>query len=585
MRSFRVLWLPIELAFRADVRRALVVPALAVATGLGGVLHGLGLKWLVDSAVAGVTETTLTAAAVLACSVTLTHVVGTAGARVRMTFQQKVGFVLDQRVLRMCAGIPVIAHYENPEYLDRIEVLRSTRGQIGATYGGLVQGLRGVVQLGGILTLLATVDPWLLLLPICVAPATLTTAMGERAIRRQEDEVAPTVRARDALLDLATSVSASKELRVHGLAGELAARHDEVLAGIHRSRRQAERSAAWWTTAGRLAFTTGFLAAVSLVAVRSVQGVAGPGDVALVLVLAGQLDGTLSAVIGLYAAIQRSSHAARQYFWLTDFAAGEARSPGASGTAVAGGDIVLNHVTFHYPGSDRPVLRDISLRLTAGSVVAIVGENGAGKSSLVKLLCGLYLPSTGTIAYTRDSGASWQRRLSAGFQDFCRFELIARESVGVGDLPSADDDIAVRSALARVGADKLADDLPNGLDTQLGRSFDGGVDLSTGQWQSMALGRSAMRVDPILRVLDEPTASLDPEAEHALFTRYAELARRPGHSTITVMVSHRFSTVREADLIVVLEQGRLTEMGNHDELMDGDGRYAELYCLQARGYR
>ncbi|MFI6904540.1 ABC transporter ATP-binding protein [Nonomuraea sp. NPDC050394] len=586
MRRFRVWWLPIEVAFRADARRAIAVPALAVVAGLGGILHALGLKWLVDGVSAGAAEATVAAALVLAGMITFVHLIGTAGARVRMAFQQKVAFELDRRVLQMCTRVPEIAHYEDPGYLDRIEVLRETRGELGTTYGQLLQGLRGAVQMCGILALLAALDPRLLLLPAFAVPAALATARGERVLQEAEEAVAPDARAHHALVTLATSAAAGKELRIYGLARELAARCERLVLSVQGRRRGAERTAALWTATGRLAFTAGFLGALTLAA----TGRAGAGDVALVLVLAGQLDGTAGTLIGLYSSLRRSAHAARHYFWLAGYSPAGPSSPAVPLPLTSGGEIALDHVSFRYPGAANPVLRDVSLRLTSGSVVAVVGENGAGKSSLVKLLCGLYHPTEGTIRYggagiTAYGLAAWQERLSAGFQDFCRLELVTRASVGVGDLPRADDEPAVLAALADAGAERLVGDLPAGLATQLGTSFENGVELSGGQWQWIALGRAAMRAEPILRVLDEPTSGLAPEAEHALFTRYAALARRPGHRTITVMVSHRFSTVRMADVIVVLDAGRLVELGDHATLMAAGGRYAELYRLQARGYR
>jgi ATP-binding cassette subfamily B protein len=254
--------------------------------------------------------------------------------------------------------------------------------------------------------------------------------------------------------------------------------------------------------------------------------------------------------------------------------------------------IELRDVSFRYPGAAEDALDSVSLFLPAGSTVALVGENGAGKTTLVKLLCRLYDPTSGSIRadgveLSRVDVDEWRARITAGFQDFARFELVARETVGVGDLPYLDDMDAVQGALARAEASAVAAELADGLETQLGTSFDGGTELSGGQWQKLALARALMRTDPLLLVLDEPTAALDAEAEHALFSRYASEARRvaAGGNAIVVLVSHRFSTVRMADTIVVLEGGRVVEAGTHAELRGAGGLYAELYELQARSYR
>jgi ATP-binding cassette subfamily B protein len=222
--------------------------------------------------------------------------------------------------------------------------------------------------------------------------------------------------------------------------------------------------------------------------------------------------------------------------------------------------------------------------------VAIVGENGAGKSTLVKLLAKMYEPTSGRILVddtplSRLETVGWRARLAGAFQDFVRFELPARHSVGVGDLARLDERPAVMTAVARAGAADVVGSLREGLDTQLGRAWPGGVDLSFGQWQKLALARGFMRDRPLLLVLDEPTAALDAETEHALFERYAATARDRAGGLVTVLVSHRFSTVRMADLIVVLDGARVVERGTHDELMATRGRYAELYRMQAAAYR
>jgi ATP-binding cassette subfamily B protein len=239
------------------------------------------------------------------------------------------------------------------------------------------------------------------------------------------------------------------------------------------------------------------------------------------------------------------------------------------------------------------VLDNVSLTLPAGKVVAIVGENGAGKSTLVKLIAKMYEPSTGAIRVddvplARIPASAWRDRLAGAFQDFFRFEFAAQQTVGLGDLPRIEQREAVTAAVARAGADDVVARLPSGLDTQLGATWPGGAELSFGQWQKLALARGFMRDRPLLLILDEPTAALDAETEHALFDRYAAAARDPHvarDGRITILVSHRFSTVRMADLIVVLDGARLADVGTHDELMSRGGQYAQLYRIQAAAYR
>ena len=323
------------------------------------------------------------------------------------------------------------------------------------------------------------------------------------------------------------------------------------------------------------------------------RGDATPGDVLLVITIAAQTNSLITAVVSDSSYVLRAVKSARRYLWLVDHA--EATRLDVPDHAPIPSQlhqgIAFENVSFHYPGTEKPVLRDISLALPAGGVVALVGENGAGKTTLVKLLCRFYEPVGGRIL---GDGAdlrcfevdAWRERVSAAYQDFSRFEFVARETVGVGKLPAIDDVPAVEAALVRAGADDVPGTLPAGLETQLGRDWEGGVDLSGGEWQKLALGRAFMRLDPLLVILDEPTAAIDAQTEHALFERIAAEARRDERrGTVTILVSHRFSTVRMADHIIVLDKGRILEQGSHDELMQNEQLYAELYRLQSRAYR
>jgi ATP-binding cassette subfamily B protein len=281
----------------------------------------------------------------------------------------------------------------------------------------------------------------------------------------------------------------------------------------------------------------------------------------------------------------------RRLAWLEDYAASMTASGDMSAPAVLRSGIRLEHVSFAYPSSSPLVLNDVSVSLPAGAVIAIVGENGAGKTTLVKLLAKMYEPTSGAIyvddvPLARVAADQWRARLAGAFQDFFRFEFRARHTIGLGDVSRLDDETAVTAAVDRAGAGDVVARLEAGLETQLGPTWPGGVDVSFGQWQKFALARGFMRERPLLLVLDEPTAAIDAETEHALFERYAAAARADAiDGRVTVLVSHRFSTVRMADLIVVMDGARVVEVGSHEQLMARGGQYAELYGIQAAAYR
>ena len=516
-----------------------------------------------------------------------------AGSWIRVRLSEEVGFALDREIAEIAAGLPGLEHHERADYQDRLELLRKEQGVLGGSLNALINTANSVVAGVGTVAALAFVSPWLLLLIPFALPALPIAAARQRWLRAAEERSAPHHRRARHLQALTVDRSAGMELRVFGVEGEILSRFRRAWREARAVMLAAERRAALLDSVGDLTFVAGFAGAVALMLWRASRGQSTVGEVVMAVYLAQQVRGSVLAPIRHVADLGEMLRAAGRFLWLRDYArTAAAARPGATPAPDRLRDgIVFDRVSFRYPGTDRWALRDVSLRIPAGSVVALVGENGAGKTTLVKLLCRMYEPTEGRILVDGVDLAeigidAWRERLSAAFQDFARFELAARRAVGLGDLPRLDDASAVRAALERAGAADVLEKLPGGLDTQLGARWEGGVDLSTGQWQKLALGRALMREQPLVVFFDEPTASLDALAEHALFERYAREARAgSARGAVTVLVSHRFSTVRSADLILVIDGGGVTELGRHDELILRDGLYAELYSMQERAYR
>ena len=390
------------------------------------------------------------------------------------------------------------------------------------------------------------------------------------------------------LFTTATTAPPGKEVRVLGIGDRLVVERREAWERWYGPVASARWGSAAWHSLAWAIFGGGYVGAVVFVATRAGST---PGSVLLVLAAGSRLSAYVSATVGEIGFLRGVwMDGSRRLAWLEDYAASLVATADRSVPEAVATGIRLDRVSFTYPGTSRLVLDEISLTLPAGTVVAIVGENGAGKTTLVKLLAKMYEPTSGAIdvdgtPLARMRAEEWRARLAGAFQDFFRFEFLARQAVGLGEVARIDDEAAVMKALDRAGAADVLARLPSGLDTQLGQTWPGGVELSFGQWQKLALARGFMREHPLLLVLDEPTAALDAETEHALFERYAAAARDRGEDgRITVLVSHRFSTVRMAGLIVVLDGAKLVEVGTHDELMAKGGQYSQLYTIQASAY-
>jgi ATP-binding cassette subfamily B protein len=578
------MWRALKRGYEAEPVLISVSFGLALLAALPDALIALWLKLLADGVLDGRRGMVLAAAAGLAASAVATWFLRLMSDRIQRRFRDRVTIALEAHVARLQASVATVEHHERPEYLDRLAMLRQQVFVLDHMYMSLFTACGWVLRLGVTLALLVSIHPALAALAAFALPTVLTSTWRPGVERRAEERAAPLARLARHLFEVATTAPPGKEVRVTGIGSRLAERRRETWERWYGPVARARRGSAYWHALGWAVFGGAYVGGVAFVA-----GLPGVTSGALLLALAAgsRLSAYIAATVGEIGFLHMWLDGSRRLAWLEDYAASNTRAADAPVPERLADGIRLEHVSFAYPGTDRLVLEDIDLHLAPGAVVAIVGENGAGKTTLVKLLCALHRPTTGRILVdgvdlARMPPGAWRARLAGAFQDFFRFELKARHSIGVGDLSRLDDMNAVDAAVDRAGASDVVSRLGAGLETQLGAAWPGGEELSHGQWQKVALARGFMREQPFLLVLDEPTAALDAETEHALFERYAKAARG---DQITLLVSHRFSTVRMADRIVVLDGARVIEVGSHEELVARGGQYAALYGIQAAAYR
>ena len=592
--AFRSLSTIMSTAVRADPWRAGAVLLIHAVEGMVRAGFALWLRFLLDGVIGRDESSIITAAAGYGTSLAALGVLNLARINLGTVLVERTGFLLDQRLIQLTTGIATLEHHERADYANELALLRQQRGALSSTVQVVASNVLMFSTLLSGIGLMTSVHPVLAVLPLFALPSLAASNKAVALHQRAAEQTVEGLRTGSHLFKLATTAGPAKELRIFGLGDDLVERHASVWDEHDVVARRAATRAALISSAGWFVFAAGYIAASFIVVLDAVNHPerTSPGEVLMAFTLASSINGFVAGAAANVAWLGTALKTVGRLLWLSDFADEHRVSATEDLPDRIEHGITFYDVTFRYPGTETDVLKDVNLHFPAGATVAIVGDNGAGKTTLVKLLCRFYEPTDGTIGVDGIDLASvdpsdWRSSVAGGFQDFARFELLARENVGVGDVGRVDDADAVTAALERAHASDVPASLPAGLETQLGKSFTDGVDLSTGQWQKLALGRAMMREAPLLLVLDEPTASLDAETEHALFERYAGAAERVAatNGAITVLVSHRFSTVRMADLIVVIDGGRVVENGTHSELITRGGLYAELFELQARSYR
>jgi ATP-binding cassette subfamily B protein len=588
----RSIALVVAASVRVSPRQSLVC-LLETLGNFVGMLQPLFIAWLVTGAIQHDAGLVIRAVICFVVSLTVVGVLMIIGNNARISQYERVGFWFDTEISRLSSSIATLDHLQSAEYQDKAQTLRDHQGLLGFAFNMVLNALRMAVTGVGTLVLALTADPRMLLVVIAGIPAVIIARWTTRWQTTADDATAQPSRHVKHLLELATQPGPGAEIRVFGLQRWLRDSTDAAARRWLDLRVDLAKRQSLLQTSTTVLF---FAVAGAVLAWMLRDTVAGRVSIAE-FVLAASLVTRLQMISDILQwsvrMLVRVSNDGSRFLWLRDYAADQqARHTGTltpprrlhAGISTIG-------LGYSYPGAETPTLTDLNLDLPAGAVVAVVGENGAGKSTLIGLLTGMLNPTEGKVLVDGVDLADldqtkWRARMSGAFQDYARLELTAQQSIGIGDLAALNSEPAVNAALDRAAATDVMKALPTGLATQLGTTWPEGVELSGGQWQRLAIARGMMRDAPLLLVLDEPTAALDAGTEHALFERYADAARRAGgRGGVTLLVTHRFSTVASADLVVVLRGGRVAEVGTHAQLYAAGNHYAELYDLQARGYR
>ncbi|MCK6550430.1 ABC transporter ATP-binding protein/permease [Myxococcota bacterium] len=582
----------VRLVLAADARSVAIIVVLSVVGSLFPLAAAYVAKLIVDAVLVAVEsgaaadrEHALWMVGAELALFTVMGAINFAVGVVRTNLGTKLAYFIQVRILEKALELD-LSHFEDPRLYDKLQnARREASSRPLELFNNLVAILGNAVQLVSYGALLFAFSPWTLLILLAAAvPAFFLEAKFSGEAFRVFSWRAPEQRKMRYLESLMTNDTSAKEVKLYGLGPLLISRYRALYDALYREERSLVVRRSGWT------FVLGLLSSLALygcyvwIVVRTIDGTLTLGDMTLYVTVFRNGQAATRAILKSISTMYEDNLFISNLFGFLELPTTAPRTTTPAPADRPRTGFVLEDVSFRYSGPGGLALSNVSLTIGPEEKLAIVGENGAGKSTLIKLLTGLYRPTSGRITLDgvpldEVDPAELHRRCGVVLQDFVRYQFTAKDNVGLGRWEHLDDQRAIEAAAERGGATPVVEKLPNGWATQLGRWFEGGVDLSAGNWQKLAMSRAFMRDADIL-VLDEPTAALDAEAEHALFERFKQLTA----GRMALLVSHRFSTVRMADRIVVLSGGRIQELGTHDALMQANGRYAHLFRLQAAGY-
>ncbi|MBL8950059.1 MAG: ABC transporter ATP-binding protein [Myxococcaceae bacterium] len=585
----------LSLVWRADRVNVMVYVSLQLVLSLQPAAMAYVSKHIIDGVVDAVKApspelrtavlTWVAAALALAAAAVI---IGRVNGLLSAMTRARLGNLINELILEKALTLE-LKHFEDPSLYDKLQnARREASARPLSLFTAALDVVTRTVTLISFGALLWHIAWWALpALALSAAPAFFVEAKLSGEGFRLLTWRAPEGRKLNYLEWILTRDSHVKEVKLYGLGQLILQRYKDLFAKFFAQDAALQRRRFWFHLGSNLLAQGSLYACYGTVVWRALGGALTLGDLSMAFAMftqgQGAFTGMLTTAAGMY---EDALFMSNLFTFLAVEAKGEVATVSPPKTLPKGPHtLVLEGVSFRYPGKEKWALRDLSLTLAPGEKLGLVGENGAGKSTLIKLLLRLYDPTEGRITYggvdLRElDPADLRRRFGAVFQDFVRYQFPVFENIGLGEPARLSDRPAIEAAAEAGGATELVKSLPRGLDTTLGSWFDDAQDLSAGQWQKLAVARAFMRDAEVL-ILDEPTASIDAEAEFALFERFQRLAKE----RTAVIISHRFSTVRLADQIAVLEGGRLVELGSHAALVEKGGRYAALFELQARGYR